>query len=359
MNLVAGVLSRWDAVWYLLLAQNGYDNPRGLPSPDGPDQWGASIGFMPAYPALVRVLSGFTTSHGVFVVMAYLVSLVAYGVALYLLYRLTELELEREDAVWVLVLLAVFPGAVFFGIPYTESLFLALSVGSFWAARTGKWPLACVLAAAGALTRPTGILLVVPLAVFYLYGPSGREPRRPIRADAAWLMLVPAALLSFVAYSWYLTGDVLAYSHTSELFKRSFTDPFSAFWKATTAAVDGFGVIFLGNAGGPDPLPDAIIDFTRYIGMLGATWLTVAVWRRLGRAYGAYCAVSLVVILCTGTDEHPLLNALRYLAVLFPLFMVLAPMLRVRRPAAIGFVALSALALAAITVQFARWWYVG
>ena len=71
---------------------------------------------------------------------AYLVSLAAFLGALVLLHRLTELELGRRLARPTLLLLAVFPAAVYFGAPYSESLFLLLAVGAFYAARSGTGP---------------------------------------------------------------------------------------------------------------------------------------------------------------------------------------------------------------------------
>ena len=78
-------------------------------------------------------------SAGVALVAAFAVSLAAFAGALYLLHRLTELELGREYALPTILLLSVFPGAVFFGIPYSESIFLLVSVGAFYAARTEHW----------------------------------------------------------------------------------------------------------------------------------------------------------------------------------------------------------------------------
>ena len=50
---------------------------------------------------------------------------------------------------------------------YTESLFLALSVGAFYLARRQRFAWACVTAAAAALTHVEGVLLVAPLAYMY------------------------------------------------------------------------------------------------------------------------------------------------------------------------------------------------
>ena len=70
-----------------------------------------------------------------------------------------------------LLLVAFFPAALFFSAVYSESLFLLLSVGAVLAARQGRWAWAGALAALAALTRNSGVLLLVPLALLFLYLP--------------------------------------------------------------------------------------------------------------------------------------------------------------------------------------------
>ena len=91
----------------------------------------------------------------------------------------------------------------------------------------------------------------------------------------------------------------------------------------------------------------------------GSICRTVTAWRSLPRAYGAYAAVSLVFILYAGPREHPLTSALRYLVVVFPLFIELARLLAGRTRAALAVAAVFGCGLLAVTVQFARWWFVG
>ena len=114
--------------------------------------------------------------------------------ALCLLYRLTALELGEDmarSAVWIYAWL---PPALFLSAVYTEALFLLLTVGAFFAGRTGRWWLAGLLGALAAATRNGGVLLVLPLLVLYLYGPradrppdfagEGRQARYRLRSDA-------------------------------------------------------------------------------------------------------------------------------------------------------------------------------
>jgi Gpi18-like mannosyltransferase len=57
------------------------------------------------------------------------------------------------------LVLFIFPTAFFLHIPYTESTFLALTVGCFLAARKRKWLLAGILGGLACLTRINGLIL--------------------------------------------------------------------------------------------------------------------------------------------------------------------------------------------------------
>src|SRR5215204_1186787 len=176
-------LARWDAVWYLRVADSGYGESE------------ARAAFFPLYPLLVRTLATpFGASPAALLVAAHAVALAAFLAGLNLLYRLVVLELGRALARPALLLLAVFPAALYFGAPYAESLFLALSVGAFYAARTDRWAWAGACAGAAAATRNSGVLLVLPLAIAWW---SSRE--RNLR-DAAWLLLAPVGLGAYALY---------------------------------------------------------------------------------------------------------------------------------------------------------------
>src|SRR3954464_10259860 len=173
-NALVAPLARWDSVWYLAIAHDGYpaDDPR-------------RAAFFPLYPLLVRAAN---TVVGSPIVAGALVSVACFAVALVLLRRLTEIELGAPAARATVWAIALFPGAVFFSAVYSDALYLALSVGSLSAARTGRWGRAGAAGALGAAARSAGVLLVVPLAVMWL---AGRDRR--VR-DGAWIALVPAGL---------------------------------------------------------------------------------------------------------------------------------------------------------------------
>lgn len=173
---------RQDALWFLRIADSGYAVDDG------------SAAFFPLFPLLVRGLGWLL--GGSLLLAAYLVANLALVAALTVLHRLTLLELGSELlARRTLLYLAVFPAAVFLFAPYSESLFLALTVGCLYAARRSAWLPAAALGALASGSRSAGVLLVLPLAVEAVL-----QHRGSVRVTAARLAAAAAASLGTAAY---------------------------------------------------------------------------------------------------------------------------------------------------------------
>jgi len=149
--------------------------------------------------------------------------------ALLYLYKLVEHQYNRHVAQRAVFYVSIFPTAIFFSAVYSESLFLALSGGCSWRARTGRWAWAGLLGGWAAAERATGVTLVVPLILLFLYGPRVERARafpmaarpwlrrllpryRPSPA-LAWVLLVPAGLGAYTLALVFLTGNGVAPTH--------------------------------------------------------------------------------------------------------------------------------------------------
>jgi Mannosyltransferase (PIG-V) len=340
-------LARWDTAWYLRIADSGYGDsePRAA--------------FFPLYPLLVRAVATLGgASEAALLVASYVVALAAFLVALTLLYRLASLELGRRLAQPTLLLLAVFPAAVFFGAPYSESLFLALAVGGFYAARRERWALAGLCAMGAAATRSAGILLLLPLAMLW-WGSRERRPR-----DVAWLLLGPLGLAAYSAWLGFVEGDALRFLDVQDAWSRELAVPFAAAWDGLWAAIDGVRQLASGSrrpvyfdVAAGDPFRIAAINIMLFATLIFALVAFAGVWRRLPKAYGAWVGASLLLPLSFPVKPQPLMSLPRFVAVLFPIFMWLAVACDERRITD-RVVAVSAIGLGLFTAQFASWHWI-
>src|SRR5919106_410556 len=134
------IWNRWDAPHYLDIARMGYV-AEGVEA-----RW---IVFFPLYPWLVRAAALLLRDE---LLAAFFVSGVASVAAGLLLYRLARADGEPEEVARASVFyLLVFPTAYFLHIGYNESLFLALVLGAFLAARARCWWAAGLLGGLAAL----------------------------------------------------------------------------------------------------------------------------------------------------------------------------------------------------------------
>ncbi len=273
---------------------------------------------------------------------------------------------------------ALAPMAFFFSAVYSESLYLALSVGVFWCARQGRWAWVGVLGALAGATRSAGLVLVVPVMVLYLYGP--REDRVPDfprglrrlgglrykpRPDALWVLALPLGVVAYMAYLALAGGSALEPFHAQEVWNRQFAGPYVAVWDAARAAFDGARQllsfqrrhVYFELAGG-DPTVSAEHNVVLFAFLLAALPAIVGVLRRLPLAYGAYVLAALALPLSYPVASQPLMSLPRFLVVLFPLSMWLGGYLEGRPRARMPLLLCSALLLAFFAGQFATWHWV-
>ena len=153
-QLLVNVWYRWDTGWYLQIAAFGY-----IPG-------GGNIAFMPLYSWLIHGLAILT---GNYLFSALIISNLAALAVFCLLYEAAKLEgLNSRTSLGVVMFFVLFPTAFFLFAAYTESLFLALVLGFWLAARRKAWLLAGLLGGLATLCRIQGVILSVVLAWLWL-----------------------------------------------------------------------------------------------------------------------------------------------------------------------------------------------
>jgi hypothetical protein len=202
VEVLPTVWNRWDAGWYLHIAEHGY-------MAEGPVQ--RSIAFYPLYPWLIRLASVVMHDYPAVALIVSNIATILGGMAFY---GLARLEFEPRVARWSLMALLLFPTAYFFHAPYTEGLFLLLSVGAFYAARRGHWPLAGGLGAGAALTRTPGLLLLPALGIEWYCQAQSEWRRWP---QALWLGVILAGWLVYLLLNLQVYGTPLAFLSAQEV----------------------------------------------------------------------------------------------------------------------------------------------
>jgi hypothetical protein len=337
--------AHWDGVWFLRIAANGYADPH-------------SPAFFPLYPVAVRGV-GWLFGGG-FELGGIVLSLVVFAGCCALLFALVNADLGPRVALLSVVYLALFPTSLFFQAIYSEGLFLLLTLACFHFARDGRWWLAGFAGLLATLTRSAGVLLVVPMLVYYFERRDWRHKRTDMQIMA--VILVPAGLAAWMAYLWQRTGDPIAFSHVQRDWGRAFAAAPLVLWEGVLEAVRGARQLLWTPSGAGHSLQSAYYAPTASV--LGLPFLVFALGalvagvRRLPAAYIGYAVVSLLFYLSFPVRDAPLLSLPRFVVVVFPLFVALATVSERRRWLQAVIIVVSVLGLVLLTARFAAFEWV-
>jgi hypothetical protein len=286
-------LVSWDGSWYADIASRGY----GALGTE-------SLRFFPGFPLLARGLGTVIGDRAALVVIANVAALVA---AL-LLYRLVRWE--RGDgrlatrAAWFL---SIASPAFVFVMGYSDALAIALAIAAFLAMRKGQWWWAAAAALAVGLSRPTGFLLAVPLAVEAWSSWSVESRSRASSAVARVAAVVAAPLGSLLYLLWVgaqYDDALLPYRvQTSARLHGAFANPITTMWHAVEGGFDG-------RVGTALHVPWLVVLVV----------LVVVVFRRWPLAYGVFAAV----VVASAVTSQNLDSLERYALFAFPLVLAVA-----------------------------------
>jgi len=294
---------RYDALWYQQIVTNGYKAGN------------STVVFYPLYPLVSHITS--VLLSGQIVLAELLVSSVAFTVGMWLLYRVARLDAGPIAAQLTVLLTALFPVGFFFLAPFTESLYLVLSLAAFWFARKGRPWAAGIAGFAAGLTRIQGIFLVLPLAYEYLRRrrKGGHRLLSLDNVDVVSAALPGLGFLVVLAYDRFVVGI-----RTSPLgAEANWGYGFALPWNAISHSVAH--IVALGD----------MVEALNLVSLLGFGLLALWAARKLPLSYTLYVVPYLALLYTHDEYFSPLMSMSRYMLVLFPCFIVLARWL-VRRP---------------------------
>lgn len=194
---------RWDAVWYVRIAENGYGYQVTLPN----GSVHSDLAFFPLFPALERALSTVLPVDAA--TAGLLVSWAASLAAAWGIYAVGSHAAGRQAGVALAVLWGVYPTAFVQSMAYTETLFTTLAAWSILAVLRDRWILAGALCVLAGLTRPTAAALIAALGITALVTVV-RERKLPARMVAG-VLIAPLGWLAYIVYVGVREGSPTAY----------------------------------------------------------------------------------------------------------------------------------------------------
>ena len=302
--------ARYDSGWYCQIAKNGYLFVRGGGSA-GIGKPG-KIAFFPLYPLTMRYTGSlFGSDLGSFYLAGIVVSWLSFIAAMVVLYFLARLDLPPRQAQRAVLLAAIFPFSFFFGLVYSESLFLLLTLLTFYAFRTRWWVHGGFAGALATATRVNGILMLPALAWIAF---RSTETARDRTMAIIGLLLVTAGIGTYSFYVYQLSGNPLEWAKSIQHWGYTtggapWTAPVALLHNLLTRPYD-----YLSTE------PMARYDTLYGITAIAFLLLTALVWVRFGAAYGGFMLLNLWLPLSSGVFE----GLGRYCSVLFPAFILLA-----------------------------------
>ncbi len=282
-----GIWERFDTLWFLRIAEHGYDRPM-------------AVIFYPLYPAAIRLVSGLMPA----IAAALLVSTVAAFFFFWGLLRLAGGELSEVGRLRMLLLVCAWPTSFVLFAGYAESLTLALVVWAIVFARESghesgreaRWQAATACGLLAGSARPSGVLVFIPLAVMAL---------RSRQARSLVVALTPLGLLSY--WGWLRWSGRISVVEAYRLYQgMAMVPPWRGLWEALRLIVTEH-----------DPLLAIKLGLLIVVAAISLRRQVQTNLRIEDRAFAL--AVIVQMLMYTG---RPLLGAVRYVLMVYPVFLV-------------------------------------
>jgi len=189
-NFLLYPFGNFDAAYYLLIAAKGYT---------------VNAGFFPLFPLSIHFA---TLPFNVlpFDPIQYFIVITLVStyllISLIVFYRLIRLDHKENVAIWSIIFLLIFPTSFFYAAVYSESLFLLLSLLTFYFAREKKWTASGIAGALLSATRIVGIAMWPALLYEYF-----KENKNKITIKILPLFLMPLGLIGYAFYNLQKWGN--------------------------------------------------------------------------------------------------------------------------------------------------------
>jgi hypothetical protein len=270
-----GAFDRWDAAYYVGIAQHGYSVHSA-----------SQTAFFPGYPLIITVGRALSLGALSYLQTATLLSWLAFAAGAIVLYRLTTKLYGPRVALIATALFCWFPASLFFMSPYSESLFTVQILVVLALIEREQFLAASMVAAFASATSPESIALT--LALIAAAALAGRR--------VIWVLAYGAisgiGIVVYMVFLWAKFGSPTEFISVQKFWNRSEHFPFVGLYRNVLALRHYFvgpGPPF----GGTTPtftnvkwiwlLDDGALVLGSFL-VLGLAYLCITRWSSVGRS---------------------------------------------------------------------------
>lgn len=298
-NFLMYPFANFDGAYYLLIAAKGYT---------------VNAGFFPLFPLSINLVSSIFQNTLPFTSTQYFLSIFLVSVffltSLIVFLKLIKLDYKENIAIWSIIFLLIFPTSFFYGAIYSESLFLLLSLLSFYFARKKMWFLAGIFGGLLSATRIVGIAIFPALLYEYFKNEKNKSIVKLLS-----IFLTPLGLIAYIFYNFQKWGNSFYFIQAQGNFANNRSVE-SVVLPAQTV-VRYFKILISVNPG----IYEWWVAFFELSSFIFAVSLLVVAWKkRIRVSYLIFGALCFIIPASSGTFS----GLPRYILTIFPLFIALA-----------------------------------
>lgn len=302
------IVKKNDAYWYKGIASKGYPRvytKRDLGYSEGADFKQSAWAFFPFYPALNAFTVKITGLNYDLSALIWSIFFSAFSI-LGFYWLANDFYKDESMALFSALMMFSFPFSFYYSMFYTEALYLTFTVYSFLAISNKRLIVLSILLIPLTLVRPNGVIILVPLYIYFLEQNGVLEKfkpnwkllfgRRNLTQSVAFISS-PLAFLCYGLYQFEMTGYFFAFSIAQDGWYREFMFPILSFFRRGDLA-------------------------TQFNSIFTIVVIIYAFWNRkkLPFSYNFLVLISLLLPLCSGSVT----SMSRFVSVIFPIFIILS-----------------------------------
>lgn len=276
------------------------------------DTQGRNLGaFFPLYPLAIHYGSIVTTLNPVYVGLG--ISFVSALLCVLLFYSLLRGESGEKNALRAVVFLLAFPTSFFLISFYSESMYLLLTLLSFWLISKKRYYGSAIIGALASAARFFGLSVAVVL--FY---EAVKKFNSSKKISLAFL-IAPLGFCIYFVYSAIKNGNAFALTSSYQAWDRSLSllNPVTIYIRSFMNVIGGRLAVY----DSAFVYPIIVVEF---LALIFITYMVFYTFKKMKDTYWVYLAFSFLIMLFIAYPS----SLPRYLLPIFPIYIFLAEKLK-------------------------------